>query len=165
MYLLENTFRGVVGYQSIPVTIGIIAFFSLAFTPLKNRIQALVDRYFFKGTIDQIEKEKVLLEAAVQRSEKLKAVSTLAAGMAHEIKNPLTSIKTFSEYMKDKYDDPSFREKFNQIVPSEVEKIQNIVHQLLDYSKTEKTNIKDLDARDVVEYVLDLYSNELLKKG
>jgi len=164
IYLLERGIQGLAGYQSIPLTVAIIACFSLIFTPLRNRIQSIVDRYFFKGTIDQIEKEKAMLEIAIQRSEKLKAVSTLAAGMAHEIKNPLTSLKTFTEYVSSKYDDPEFRSKFSKIVPHEIEKIQNIVNQLLKYSTTEKTDLRKHDIHMILDYVLDLYSNEFLKK-
>ncbi len=164
IYLLERVFSAIVGYRSIASTITIIALFSIIFTPLKNRIQHTIDNYFFKGSIDQIEKEKDLLGAELERSERLKAVSTLAAGMAHEIKNPLTSIKTFVEYAYKKDKDPEFRAKFKKIVPSEIDKITNIINQLLDYTKTQKTSQKPCNIHNMLNYVLDLYNNVFINK-
>ncbi|OGW75483.1 MAG: hypothetical protein A2Z72_01580 [Omnitrophica bacterium RBG_13_46_9] len=164
IYLLERAFSIAAGYQSVPLTIAIIAIFSILFTPLKNRIQWVVDRRFFKGTIDQIEKEKTLLETELERAERLKTVSTLAAGMAHEIKNPLTGIKTFAEYVDKKHNDPEFLGKFKSIVPKEIDKITNIINQLLDYSKTDRTSQKECDIHCILDYVLDLYSNEFIQK-
>ena len=164
MYLLERVFCIAIGYQSVLLTITIIVLFSIVFTPLKNKIQRAIDKYFFKGSIDQIEKEKSLLETELERSERLKSVSTLAAGMAHEIKNPLTSIKTFVEYIDDKYKDPEFRTKFKSIVPREIDKITNIIDQLLGYSRSEKTSLKECDIHCILDYVADLYNNVFLTK-
>jgi len=164
VYLLERFFSIVIGYRSIPSTIAIIALFSIVFTPLKNKIQRSIDRYFFKGTIDQIEKEKKFLETELQKAERLKTVSILTAGMAHEIKNPLTSIKTFVEYIDKKHQDPEFRNKFKAIVPKEIDKITGIINQLLDYSKTDRINLRLSNIHTVLDYVSDLYSNEFLKR-
>ena len=164
VYLLEKFFSIIVGYRSIPLAIAIIALFSIIFTPLKNKIQRYIDKLFYKGSIDQIDKEKHLLETELQLSERLKTVSTLAAGMAHEIKNPLTSIKTFVEYMNEKYQDPEYRAKFNRIIPKEIDRITNIINQLLDYSKTDRISLKNHDMHHILNYVLDLYNNELLRK-
>ncbi len=164
VYVLERLFSVVIGYQSIPLAIAIIAIFSMIFIPLRNKIQHIIDKRFFKGTIDQIEHEKELLKTELQRSERLKSISTLAAGMAHEIKNPLTSIKTFAEYLEKKYNDPAFRTKFKNIVPREIDKISNIINQLLDYSKVDKVSLKANNVHSILDYILDLYNNEFLRK-
>ncbi|MDB4349780.1 ATP-binding protein [Omnitrophica bacterium] len=164
IYLLERVFSIILGYRSVPLAIAIIVLFSIISTPLKNKIQHMIDRFFFKGTIDQIEKEKELLGTELQRAERLKTVSTLAAGMAHEIKNPLTSIKTFIEYMDEKYKDPQFRTKFKSIVPKEIDKITNIINQLLDYSRSERVNVKTCNIHNILDYVSDLYNSVFLNK-
>lgn len=164
VWLLEYFFRGVIGYHSVALTIGILTIIVLIFQPLKNKIQYIIDKIFFKGTIEEIGKEKEMLESELQRSERLKTVSTLAAGMAHEIKNPLTSIKTFVEYIDKKYQDPEFRAKFKSIVPKEIDKIANIINQLLDYSRAEKISQKECDIHHILDYVLDLYNNVFLNK-
>ena len=164
VYLLEKIFCGIVGYRSTLSTIAIIALFSLIFTPLKNKIQRYVDKAFFKGSIDQIEKEKHLLETELERSQRLKTVSMLAAGMAHEVKNPLTSIKTFVEYVDKKKHNPEFMAKFSSIVPKEIDKISNIINQLLDYSRTEKRSQEECSIHNILDYVLDLYNSTFIKK-
>ncbi len=163
IFLLENLFRGYAGYKSIPLTIAIITLFILIFQPLKNKVQHIVDKYFFRRSIDQIEQENIKLREELQRSEKLKAVGTLAAGMAHEIKNPLTSIKTFTEYLPKKYRDKEFIDKFERIVGSEVNKIDNIVGQLLGFAKPRALEIKESNIRKLLDATLDLLNNNFIK--
>jgi PAS domain S-box-containing protein len=50
------------------------------------------------------------LEAQIRRSDRLASLGTLSAGMAHEIKNPLVSIKTFAQLLPERYNDSDFRE-------------------------------------------------------
>ncbi|MFH1411513.1 MAG: ATP-binding protein [Candidatus Omnitrophota bacterium] len=125
----------------------------------------MMDRYFFHGTIDQIDDENIKLREEVQNTEKLKAVATLAAGMAHEIKNPLTSIKTFTEFLDKKGADPVFRDKFKDIVGKEVDRINYIVKQLLDFSKPKDLLLADTDVNKLLQETLDLMSENLLKRG
>jgi two-component system sensor histidine kinase HydH len=47
------------------------------------------------------------LEEQLRRSDRLAALGTLAAGLAHEIKNPLTSLRTFTRFMPRKFEDPA----------------------------------------------------------
>ena len=129
---------------------------------MKNHIQRVIDKYFFHGSIDQIDEENIRLREELQQSEKLKAIATLAAGMAHEIKNPLTSIKTFTEYLPLKGADPAFREKFQKIVGSEVNRINHIVKELLEFSKPGKLAIRKTNINSLLDETLDLLNNEFL---
>lgn len=159
----ENVFRGFIGYKSIPLTVAVITIFILLLQPLKNKIQYILDKYFFRGTIDQIQQENIRLREELQRSEKLKAVGTLAAGMAHEIKNPLTSIKTFTEYLPKKYQDKEYIDKFQRIVSSEVNKIDTIVSQLLDFAKPRPLELKESNIKDLIDEILEFLNNDLIK--
>jgi signal transduction histidine kinase len=161
--LVENLFRGIVGYRSLPITIITITLLVIFFQPLKNYIQRFIDKYFFHGTIDQIDEENIKLREELQKSEKLKAVATLAAGMAHEIKNPLTSIKTFNEYLPSKHNDMDFVNKFNKIVGDEVDRINYIVRQLLEFSKPSDLELKEASVTELLDETLDLLNNDLLK--
>ena len=163
IYSIERTFSVIIGYKSTFIALIIIAFFSIIFIPLKNKIQYLIDKYFFHGSIGQIDEENTLLREEIQKSEKMKVVATLAAGMAHEIKNPLTSIKTFTEYIKTKQNDPDFIDKFQQIVGSEVDKIDSIVKQLLEFSKPQELHLKETDINSLLDETLSLLNNDFLK--
>ena len=163
VFLAENLFRGLIGYKSIPLTLMNVAIFIMLFQPLKNRVQTFVDRFFFKRTQEEVASENERLMEELHRSEKLKAVGTLAAGMAHEIKNPLSAIKTFTEYLPEKYNDPSFRDKFNRIVGGEVEKINAIVSQLLNFAKPKSLNLKNIEMHSLLDDTLNLLNNNLIR--
>jgi len=96
-------------------------------------------------------------------AEKLASIGRLAAGIAHEIKNPLTSIKTFTEYLNEKFNESEFRNKFSRIVGGEVDRINHIVEGLLDFAqpKTPKTKLTDIP--QIIEDVLILLENDVSK--
>jgi signal transduction histidine kinase len=160
---LSKLFQGAVGYTSNIINLLTVFTIALLFTPLKNFIQSFIDCRFFKGTLSSLAEERKRLEEELRRSDRLKAVATLAAGMAHEIKNPLTSIKTFTEYLGERKDDPEFLLKFKKIVGSEVDKINNIVHQLLDFAKPSPLKLRKCNIHQLLDETLALLSNELLK--
>jgi len=103
------------------------------------------------------------LEQNVQRAHRLSSIGTLAAGMAHEIKNPLVSIKTFSQLLLDRYDDPDFRTTFTDIVPHEVERIDSIVTRLLHFARPRPANFAPHNLRGIIEEVLVLVENQMRK--
>jgi signal transduction histidine kinase len=163
VYIMEGLFRGFMGYKSIPWTLGVIVVFTLIFQPLKNLVQSFVDRYFFKGSQVVLAQELEKAQEELKRAERLKAVGTLAAGMAHEIKNPLTGIKTFAEYLPHKYNDPEYRDKFQKIVINEVNKINDIVQQLLEFSKPKPLQLKQCNIHNLIDQTLAFLNNEFIK--
>jgi len=91
-------------------------------------------------------------------------VATLAAGMAHEIRNPLSCVKTFAEYLPKKYDDPEFREKFSRIVGQEVGKIENLVKRLLDFAKPPPLAKQPVRISQLVDETVDFLQGSLVNK-
>ena len=159
----EYIFRSYFGYRSVFIAIFASFIVAIIFNPLQSRIQKFLDKYFFKIDTEKIIEENVRLKNAVQKQDHMKAVATLAAGMAHEIKNPLTSIKTFAEYLPQRYDDPEFREKFQRIVVDEVDRVNNIVKQLLEFSKPRELELKATPIVSIVDDTLSLLNSNLLK--
>ena len=101
------------------------------------------------------------LEDRLRRSDRLAAIGELAAGLAHEIKNPLTSLLTFSRHLSRRFEDASFREKFVSVVPRELERINTIVERLLELARPARLAFKPLRLPALLERVLDLYSERL----
>jgi signal transduction histidine kinase len=76
--------------------------------------------------------ERAHFSAKVQHAEQLATVGLLGASLAHEIRNPLVSIKTFVQLLPTHYQDARFREKFFHLIGSEVTRIDQLTEQLLD---------------------------------
>jgi len=101
------------------------------------------------------------LESDLQRSDRLAALGTLAAGLAHEIKNPLTSLLTFSRLLERKFDDRNFRERFGSVVPRELERINEIVERLLELARPARLSFSLIRLPELLERAADLYADQL----
>ncbi len=120
------------------------------------------------SSYEELMKANEQLKAASERlvlQERLAAAGQFATGVAHEIKNPLSAIKTFAQYLPEKYNDPAFREKFFRIVQSEIDRINQIVNDLSDFAKPSPPQLQPVRLRDVVEDTISLLSDQCLKHG
>ena len=91
------------------------------------------------------------LEDERLRADRLSAVSRFAATLAHEIRNPLASIKTFCQLLPDKYTDIEFREGFSQLALQEVERINSLVSKLLVTDHPTRGGWERFAIRDVIQ--------------
>jgi len=105
------------------------------------------------------------LEEQVRRADQLASVGTLAAGMAHEIKNPLVTIKTFTQLLPRRFDDAEFRDTFSSLVEREVTRIDGIVNQLLSFSKPIKPTLCPMHLHETLEHTLKLVQEQLRQKN
>jgi signal transduction histidine kinase len=161
--LFEQLFQAYVGYSSAVGTFFAALAIAVFFNPLRIAFSNFIDKRFFGKNIFELSAENFLMRSQLQDRDRMKAVATLAAGMAHEIKNPLTVIKTFAEHLPIKYHDPFFREKFSRLVVDEVDRVNNIVTQLLDFSKPAEPIFKSILLSDFFDEILGLLTNNLLK--
>ena len=97
------------------------------------------------------------LEAQVRQNERLASLGTLAAGMAHEIRNPLSAIKTFVQLLPRKIGNAKFLEKFNRTVPRETERINQLVEELLELSRVPKYHFAPTDMNLLLRDVLEIH--------
>lgn len=96
-------------------------------------------------------------------SEKLASLGTMAAGMAHEIKNPLVSLRTFTQLLQQKWEDKEFREKFSSIIPHEIERINRIAESLLKFGRPMKPELTKVEVNALLDEVLLLFESECKK--
>jgi len=122
-----------------------------------------VDRALFKATPAEFAEQREQLLMEVRKGEQMKAVGTLAVGLAHEIKNPLASIKTFTDYLGTHAHDPEFLAKFQKIVGGEVERINLIVQQLLEFAKPIPPKLQPVQVDRLVDETLEFLNNELMQ--
>lgn len=107
-------------------------------------------------TIEDITEERHYKAQALERA-KSKALSRLITGIAHEIRNPLTSIKTYAELIPRKVDNPHFREQISTVIPNEVERVNKLIENLIDYTKPKAIISETFSLNDVVESCLLLF--------
>lgn len=105
------------------------------------------------------------LELQVRRTDRLASIGTLAAGMAHEIKNPLVSIKTFTQLLPERFEDADFRDTFTSLVGSEVKRIDTIVNQLLRFSRPAKPVLVPTHLHEILNHATSLMSQQLRQKN
>jgi PAS domain S-box-containing protein len=104
------------------------------------------------------------LELQIRRSDRLASLGTLSAGMAHEIKNPLVSLKTFAQLLPERYQDSDFRDTFSNLIGHEIDRIDSLVNQLLRFARPAKPILKPLHAHEVLEKALTLIGHRLYQK-
>lgn len=104
------------------------------------------------------------LELQIRRSDRLASLGTLSAGMAHEIKNPLVSIKTFAQLLPERYQDSDFRETFSNLIGHEIDRIDSLVNQLLRFARPAKPVLKPMHVHGVLEKSLQLVGHRLYQK-
>ncbi|MCK5739749.1 PAS domain-containing protein [bacterium] len=112
--------------------------------------------------------EKRILEARVQRQEKLTAMGQLASGVAHEIRNPLNAIGMISQRLavefKPTEDDAEYRDLTRTVV-SEVRRINDIIQQFLHFARPPKLNLIPGDLNDTVKATVLLVSAQAEAKN
>jgi PAS domain S-box-containing protein len=101
------------------------------------------------------------LEKERSQSQRLISLGEIAAGIAHEIKNPLVSIKTFAELLPHKYDQGEFRHGFSKIVSQEITRITTLVDELLNFVKKTDLNLEAVEMNGLLDEVLLLLSPQL----
>ena len=96
------------------------------------------------------------LTMQARQSEQLATIGLLGASLAHEIRNPLVSIKTFAHLLPTRFDDPEFRRRFNVLIPAEVDRIDNLTQQLLDLSNPRRHQMERISLHAVAHETVDL---------
>jgi two-component system, NtrC family, sensor kinase len=109
---------------------------------------------------------KKLTEARMQlfQSDKMASLGRLAAGVAHEINNPLTGVLTYSSYLlKRTKDNPEFQEDLNIIV-RETLRSREIVKSLLDFARQSVPRKSNADLNEIIDKAISVIENQLTVK-
>lgn len=83
----------------------------------------------------------------------------IATEMAHRIKNPLATIKTYASLLKERFDDPEFRGAFYRSMSQEVERIDDIIERLISYSALEKPLPAPADLHPIIEDTINKFTS------
>ncbi|MGO4890476.1 ATP-binding protein [Anaerobacillus sp. MEB173] len=100
----------------------------------------------------------------VRRTDRLRAVGELAAGMAHEIRNPLASIKAFTQIVEEQMERNDDNREYMEIIIKEIERINELTEQLLLFGKPTAYKEEKLCVDQLIRETLPLIEHELRKK-
>jgi len=112
------------------------------------------------GLAADLEHARVLL----QRADRLSALGTLAAGVAHEIRNPLVSVRTFIQLLPERVDDEEFRTSFRELALKEIERICELISDLLAFSRPTPADREPADLNEIVTQIVRLLEPEARKR-
>jgi two-component system sensor histidine kinase HydH len=105
------------------------------------------------------------LRREVARSQRLASVGRLAAGVAHEIRNPLSSIKGFATYFKQRYPDRPEDQQTADIMIQEVDRLNRVVGQLLEFAKPVPVKPKPVSLQALLDDSIKLIRDRAAEKG
>lgn len=101
------------------------------------------------------------LEAAKQRADQLASLGAIAAGIAHEIKNPLVAIRTFAELLPERFADDDFRTDFSRVVVHEIDRIDDLITRLRRLAPPDAHQLQPVDLCRPYEETLALLRGQL----
>jgi two-component system sensor histidine kinase HydH len=105
------------------------------------------------------------LQGEIRRKEKLAAIGGLAAGVAHEIRNPLSSIKGIATYFKNKFDENSDDEEMAGVMIEEVERLNRVISELLEFARPTDLKPKATNVTSLIEHSVRLIEKEASTKN
>jgi two-component system sensor histidine kinase HydH len=105
------------------------------------------------------------LRKEVERSQRLAAVGSLAAGVAHEIRNPLSSLKGFATYFRQRYGGVPDDVKVADIMIQEVDRLNRVITELLEFSRPMELKRKAVDLAGLVRHTLGTIEGQARGEG
>ncbi|MEK7775572.1 MAG: ATP-binding protein [Candidatus Zixiibacteriota bacterium] len=139
---LSNEFVEIIFYYAIGILIG-----------------ALIDREL------RVRRQQEETQLQLERSQRLSLVGQMAAGVAHEIKNPLASIKGAMEIMTDDTVSESDRVEFREVMNREIKRIDGTVMDFLAFARPREANMQKIDLSSALEQAVRQVSPKVTSSG
>lgn len=115
--------------------------------------------YGYVLTLSNITQRKII-EQQLYHADKLSSIGQLSASVAHEIKNPLASIKTLGQLLQEDTPPEDERREYIDVIVSEVNRLNGVVEQLLKYARPEGSSFRQQLFSEVIKPVIALVNHE-----
>ena len=138
------------------------SFLALTVSPLKDQESSRP-----KGAVVILRDMTIIreLEQEVITSEKFAALGRLSAGVAHEIRNPLNSIKGFIQYFQKKLALEPEDYRYTDLMLTEVDRLNRVISKLLAYSKPREPRLTIRSAEEIVDHCVRVVEREARESG
>lgn len=100
------------------------------------------------------------LEVSARQREKLAAIGNLAAGVAHEIRNPLSSIKGYVTYFGSLFAEGSENRKAAGIMAGEVDRVNRVISELLEFARPSDLKVRKTDIDHLIDHCMRMVAHE-----
>ena len=144
-----------------PVTGGKIIPLEVIATFLQDETGAFLGYVILFRDLSEIKQ----LKREIERNQRLASVGKLAAGIAHEIRNPLSSIKGFATYFKERYRGVLEDQKTAEIMIQEVERLNRVIGQLLEFARPMSIKKKSTSLGTLVQDSVKMIEGDAHRKG
>ncbi len=111
-------------------------FIIIVFNSINKRLKKIID--------DKTEQQKILINE-LRSYDKMQFMDKIISSLAHEIRNPLTSIKIYTRLMKEKIDNKEFMIAASEDIPEEIDRIDALIKEFVEYSSPRKADIIDIN--------------------
>jgi two-component system sensor histidine kinase HydH len=105
------------------------------------------------------------LQREIETNRRLASIGMLAAGVAHEIRNPLSSIKGFATYFKERYRNHPEDQKTAEIMIQEVDRLNRVITQLLEFARPLAVQKKRTSLQNLISQSLKMIENQAQGKN
>ncbi|MBW2623822.1 MAG: PAS domain-containing protein, partial [Deltaproteobacteria bacterium] len=144
-----------------PVKSGKTVPLEVSVTPFKGEDENLPGHIILFRDLTEIRE----LKKEIETSQRLAALGKLAAGLAHEIRNPLSSIKGFATFFKEKLKDMPEFQSTAEIMVNEVERLNRVISELLEFARPMEISRKPVPIQTVIHRSLKMIENEAKSKN
>ncbi|MCG7213735.1 ATP-binding protein [Paenibacillus mucilaginosus] len=146
---------------------------AMSWTNNRERYELLVDSNVLRDDMDRVVGAYIIfkdvtnlrsLEEQVQRSDRLAMIGQIAAGTAHEIRNPLTSIKGFLQVLRRTFQDQGMNREsgYTDVMLKEIDRINQLVNEFLLLSKPKNVTFEEVEVPKVLREILPIINNEAI---
>ena len=144
-------------YNQLPITEEDIHFLSM----FVNQAGLAIENVSLYRNLEEVHQELKETQTALIHLEKMMALGEMSTTIAHEIKNPLTSIGGFARRLDRTVPEGSQEKKYSETIVKEVSRLERILNDLLKYTRDESLVLKELDLRDILEESLSMVAEEI----
>ncbi|MFZ2633186.1 MAG: ATP-binding protein [Desulfosalsimonadaceae bacterium] len=133
--------------------------------PISKDLEMAILQKTFKDMVESMKRTRMASQSKILQSEKQASVGRLAAGVAHEINNPLTGVLTYTHMLLRRKDINEDIRSDLQVIVESTERVRKIVKGLLDFSRQTKLDPESTEINRLMEATIKLVENQALLKG